>query len=106
MCNRAATIPNMTTGWYMSFPMFLCVLVFQLLNDKLRNSNTETSDNKAGERIVKICQSVMETMGRTKHELHWCLGKKNKPLENLNQGQNETLDAFMRGDGIYLDDPW
>jgi len=54
----------------MSFPMFLYVLVFQLLNDKLRNSNTETSDNKAGERIVKICQSVMETMGRTKHELH------------------------------------
>lgn len=78
MCNRAATIPNMTTGWYMSFPMFLYVLVFQLLNDKLRNCNTETSDNYAGESTVKIHQSVMETMGRTKHELHWCLGKKEK----------------------------
>lgn len=78
MCNRAATIPDMTTGWYMSFPMFLYVLVFQLLNDKLRNSNTETSDNKAGERMVKICQSVMETMGQTKHELHRWL-EKNAP---------------------------
>lgn len=47
MCNRAAAIPNMTTGWYMAFPMFLYALVFQLLNDKLRNSNIETSDNKA-----------------------------------------------------------
>lgn len=91
----------------MSFPMFLYVLVFQLLNDKLSNRNTETSDNKAAERIVKICQSVMENMGRTKHELHWCLEKNlYKPLENLNQGQNGTLDTFMRRDGIYLDDPW
>jgi len=49
MCNRAATIPNMTTGWHMPFPMFLYVPVFQLLNDKPGSSNTQTSHNEASE---------------------------------------------------------
>lgn len=79
MYNRAATIPNMTTGWYMSFPMFLYVLVFRLLNDKLRNCNTETSDNKAGERIVKICQCD-GNYGKNKTWAALMLGK--KPNQN------------------------
>lgn len=76
MCNRAAAIPNMTTGWYMALPMFLYVLVFQLLNDKLRNSNTETSDNKAAERISRNLSKCDGKHGKNKTWAALVLGKK------------------------------
>lgn len=76
MCNRAAAIPNMTTGWYMAFLVFLYTLVFQLLNDKLRNSNTETSDNKAGERISRNLSKCDGKYGKNKIWAALVLGKK------------------------------